>query len=372
MNYNIILINIDGFRSDKIELCPTLKEFRNENIYFSNMFTAAPYTFASLHAIFSSMYPSKNGMNAYYNIKKFKKNEITTLQEILRNNGYYTCCDIISKVVLPNQGFDEIKVFDELNVNFNERHKKIIKDLAKKEKFFLFLHYTETHKNLVRDIVEKYKLEDNDDEYFKNKEENNQRFNSYLPSCDSYISTIIDTLKEEGIYEKSIIVLFADHGTSIGEKKGEKFYGVYLYDYTLKVFSIMKIPNTLKQKFNQQCSTIDLYPTILELVGIKHDNAIQGNGLMSIINNLEKNEREIFAETGGLYGPWASPNEHNVFCVRKDNKKIIFNKTPKTWEFYDLLEDPNEENNQYDLQSVEVLKMKEKLINHMDKNNIEM
>ena len=94
-DHNIILINIDGFRKDKIELCPTLNSLKENSFYFSNMFTAAPYTFAALHAIFSGMYPSRNGVNAYYNIFKFKKNEITTLSELMQNNGYYTSCDII-------------------------------------------------------------------------------------------------------------------------------------------------------------------------------------------------------------------------------------------------------------------------------------
>ena len=70
-DYNIVLINIDGFRKDKIDLCPTLKSLKENSIYFSNMFTVAPYTFAAIHAIFSGTYPSTNGVNAYYNIFKF-------------------------------------------------------------------------------------------------------------------------------------------------------------------------------------------------------------------------------------------------------------------------------------------------------------
>ncbi len=132
------------------------------------------------------------------------------------------------------------------------------------------------------------------------------------------------------------------------------------------------MPNITKKRLNQQCSTIDLFPTILELLGIKYSKEIQGKSLMGIINNSEKYEREIFAETGGLYGPWPSPKEHNVFCIRKNNKKIIFNKTPKTWEFYDLIKDPNEQDNHYNLENKEVIEMKEKLVKYMNENNIKM
>ena len=234
-DYNIILINIDGFRKDKIDSCVTLKNFKETSNFFSEMYTCAPYTFASLHAIFSGMYPSTNGVNGYYNIFKFKKNTITTFPELLQKNDYYTCYDIIDDSVVPGQGFSEKNVFDEKTVNFKERHTNIIKELASKKKFFLFLHYTEIHKNLVDAVIQKYRLESDNKQFFDNKKENNDRFNSYLPLCDEYIQTIIDTLEQEKIKDNTIIILFSDHGTSLGEKLGEKFYGVFTYDYTIAV-----------------------------------------------------------------------------------------------------------------------------------------
>jgi len=55
--------------------------------------------------------------------------------------------------------------------------------------------------------------------------------------------TMDDIASKLGISKKTILVIFSDHGTSVGEKKGEKFYGVYLYEYTLNVFAIIQIPN---------------------------------------------------------------------------------------------------------------------------------
>ncbi len=372
-DYNIVLINIDGFRKDKIDLCTSFKTLKDNSIYFSNMYTASPYTFAAVHAIFSGMYPSRNGVNAYYNIFKFNKNSIITLPQLLQKVGYYTCCDIISESVMPQQGIDEWNLFDEATVNFKQRHSELIKKLSKKEKFFVFLHYTETHKNLVRAIVSKYKQEDNDDEFFQSQKENNERFNSYLPSCDEYISTIINTLKDSGIYEKTIVILFTDHGTSIGEKKGEKFYGVFTYDYTIGVFSIFHIPGIESKTINNQCSTLDLFPTIADMaeftLGEDFDK-IQGKSLLEIMQNNSPEEREVFVETGGLYGPWPSAKKHNVFCVRLNQKKLIYNDTPETWEFYDLEKDPKETNNFYDENLSIVHELKKRLIWNLVDNNI--
>ena len=71
-NYNIIMINLDGLRRDKIYRCDSLKNLIDESFFFSKMNTVAPYTFASIHAIMSGMYPSTNGVNGYYNMFKFK------------------------------------------------------------------------------------------------------------------------------------------------------------------------------------------------------------------------------------------------------------------------------------------------------------
>ena len=318
------------------------------------------------------MYPSTHGVNGYYNIFEFKKNEITSLPEILKKSKYYTACDIISEIVIPKQGFDEWNVFDEKSVDFISRHTKLIKKLSKKNKFFLFLHYTEVHKHLVREIIQKENQEGNDD-FFKSKEVNHERLNSYLPSCDDYVKAIISSVKESNIYEKTILIFFADHGTSIGEKFGEKFYGVFAYDYTINVFSIIHIPNLKPKVIEKQCRTIDIFPTIGEIIKqypSKDLKNIQGESLFPLIEDINSKEREVFVETGGLYGPWPSPDKHNVFCIKFNEKKLIYNDTPQTWEFYDLKNDPNENNNTYEQDSNEINKYKKRLLFYLDLNKI--
>jgi len=92
--------------------------------------------------------------------------------------------------------------------------------------------------------------------------------------------------------------------------------------------------------------------------------------LFSFIENPNAEDREVFVETGGLYGPWPSPKKHNVFCVKINQKKLIYNDTPQTWEFYDLKNDPNELNNLYNENSEEVKFLKERLVHYFQENNI--
>lgn len=374
-DFNIILINLDGFRRDKVDLVPNLNELKKKSLFFENMFTVAPYTFASLHSIFSGLLPSQHGVNGYYNIFQFKNEQITSLPEILKKQNYFTSCDIISEVVIPKQGFDDWNIFDEKSVNFVSRHSEFIKKLASnQQKFFLFLHYTEVHKQLVREIVQKYKEEDNDDDFFNSKEENNSRFNSYIPACDEYLSKIFQTLDDYNISQNTIVIVLSDHGTSIGEKKGEKFYGVFTYDYTIRVPCYIYIPNSSPKAISSQCRTIDIFPTILEMINEKNENIhneIYGKSLIPLVNESESSEREVFVETGGLYGPWPSPKKHNVFCIRKSNHKLIYNDTPQSWEFYNLNDDPTESKNIFNETNEDILDLQKLMKKYFQENNIE-
>ena len=370
-DYNVILINLDGLRNDKVELCPSLRLLKERSYYFPKMFTVAPYTFASLASVFSGMYPSRHGVNAYYNMFNFRKDKIETLSEIMQKTGHYTSCDIIDNTVVPNQGFDEYNIYDEKTVDFQQRHMEFIQRLSKKDKFFLFLHNTETHKKFVRDIIDKKKSSKN---FSYDKKTKNSVYESFLQDTDEYISLIINTIKDCNIKEKTVLIIFSDHGTSLGEKDGEEFYGTFVYDYTINVFCIMHVPGMDSDVIDKQCRTIDLLPTIAELISAKFNNEkekIQGESLFPLIRNKNMEEREVFVETGGLYGPWPSPKKHNVFCIRKNKKKLIYNQTPKTWEFYDLESDPKELNNIYAKESELTKFYKERLFHYLKENLIQ-
>ena len=371
-DYNIIMINLDGLRRDKVELCPTLNSLKDNSLFFSKMKTAAPYSISSLHSIFSGVYPCRHGVNGYYKMFRFKENEITSLAEYLQESNYYTSCDIIDEKLIPKNGFDERHVFDEKTVDFKTRHRELIKKLSSQKKFFLFLDHTETHKHLVESVIKKYDQNTIDDEYSASQNDNNERYNSYLPLTDDYVSSILQNLKDFNLDQKTILIFFADHGTSIGEKKGEKFYGVFTYEYSINVFCIISIPNFSSKTVNTQCRTVDIFPTILEMSGknlSNLNNEIHGESLFELIEK-SNDDRESFVETGGLYGPWPSPEKHNVFCVVNKNKKLIYNDTPQTWEFYDLENDPNELTNIYDENLTDVINFKKRLLNHFEENQI--
>ena len=366
-DYNIILVNLDGLRQDKIEFCDQLNSLKEKSIYFPNMITVSPYTLSAHHSIITGLYPSQHGIDSYYHMFKFKKN-LVTIPELLKRANYFTRCDIQLETLMTRKGFDEYNVFDEHTVDYKTRHRNLLKDISKHDKFFLFLQYSKLHTYLVSEVMSKTDKNSNDDEYFQNVQANENGFVSQLKECDDVIGNIMSTLDELKLLDKTIVIFTADHGTSFGEKKGEKFYGTFVYDYTIKVFCTMYIPNETPRIVQNQCSSIDIFPTIAEIAGLDLGDDcsdVLGKSLFNFIRGSENNDREVFVETGGLHGPWPSPKRHNVFCVRKNNKKLIYNDTPETWEFYDLKNDPQEANNIHDENSQDVIEFKNRLLDHL-------
>ena len=88
---------------------------------------------------------SSNGDNSYWATYKFKKEKFLTLTEYLHTQNYYTCADIVNRLVIPKQGFDEFNLHDELQDDLTAKHVGYIKRMKEKnekgQNFFLYLQY---------------------------------------------------------------------------------------------------------------------------------------------------------------------------------------------------------------------------------------
>lgn len=371
--YNVILITLDGLRADRVSKCTYLDKLSREGLFFSNMITSAPYTTGSLHSIFSGLYPSKNGVNAYYSMLKFKKDRCKTLTQYLKEKAYYSVADLLNDSLQPTDGFDKFTIHGGNVPNLADKHKEIITSVSKHKPFFLFLHFSHIHDQAVKFIAKKY--DDFAEEYFSDYDKNQHNYDSWLEFCNDYIKTVFEHIKVLGLIENTIVIIHADHGMSNGEKRGEKMYGSFLYDYTVKSWSIMFVPTIVPKRIDIQCRMIDIMPTVLEINGIAVDTSYespQGKSLMPVVRGDETEDRVAFCETGGLGGPWPSPKIHNVFGLRYNKKKIVYNKQPNTWEFYDLESDPNEVHNLAGIGRTDFKRYKSMLLDLMIENDVEL
>ena len=151
----------------------------------------------------------------------------------------------------------------------------------------------------------------------------------------------IATLKKSGAYQNAILIIVGDHGEGLGEH-GEDTHGLFLYDSTLHVPLIVKLPGDSHRSevIDKLVRTTDILPTVLSLTNTPAPRELNGASLVPLIDSQTDPARELLGETDyPLRWGWAP-----IKALRERNAKLIEAPRP---EFYDLQTDPHELKNLY-------------------------
>ena len=352
MKPNIILVLLDGSRWDRTNISSNFLDLQKRGTFVNNVTTAAPYTFASVNTIFTGKYGKENGVNAYYKMFRLK-DSINFLPELLQKNGYFTTCNLISKKVISSRGFNIYSSHNEYEDDLILKHPNLIKEYFEKSKnkpLFTFLQFSAIHTATVSEVLKKYEWDDKN--FYVRKKENLEIYDLAFKKASVYAKKIFQTIEDLGKSNETIIIFFSDHGTGIGERFGERNYGVFTYEETIRTFYLFLGDLISKNKKSDSLlRTIDILPTILDLCKIKIPLDLTGESFSSyLLNSNEKlsDTSFTFSETGGLQGPFPSPMEPNVFCIKSSTHKLIYFMSANKWKLFDLKNDPNEINNIYD------------------------
>ena len=347
---NIIIILIDGGRLDRALKSKVFTDISSKSVFFSQTITYAPHTIAAMHAVFSGSYGTRTGTNSYWSTFKFKKQKFKTLTEYLHDENYYTYADVINELVIPKQGFDDFFIHDELKDDLSLQHKDLLKTMKKRnddgQNFFLYLHYSNIHTGIMNDVLKVYN--NSSKEFFDNKEQNEKRYDILFDNAEKYLKSILGEIKKLKLDDDSLILIMSDHGISIGEKFGERAYGAFCYDYTLRTFTYFLSEEFTSKEITQQIRTIDFMPTILDFLNIPFDNnyeKIDGTSLIPLIQGVSIPEQIAYSETGNPFDKKEPPKEPNTKSVRTSKWKLILNQYDDSKELYNLELDPNEEKN---------------------------
>jgi len=347
---NVIIICVDGGRLDWVQKSEKITRLFSEYSFFSQSITYAPYTNSAIHALISGSYGSRTGTNSYWHSIKFRENEFKTLTQYLHEEDYFTHADTPSDLVLPNSFFDNFEVYDESIVDLTTRHKTLLKNMKEENKqgknFFLYLHYESIHTGILNTVLKAYN--NFSKEYFEKKKENAERYDKLFKNAENYLEEILNEINHLGIKDDSLILVMSDHGISVGEKFGERAYGAFCYDYTLRTFAFYFNSFEKSKLVEQQIRHVDFLPTILDDLGISLDEnfkKIDGVSLKPIIEGGSMVEKIAFSETGNPLDSNTPPKKPNTKSVRTSKWKLIYNEYNDSKELYDLEKDPDENEN---------------------------
>jgi arylsulfatase A-like enzyme len=150
-------------------------------------------------------------------------------------------------------------------------------------------------------------------------------------------------LEERGLLDKTILVVTADHGEAFLEH-GEWGHHDFVSPEEIDIPLILRIAGPggvpLKGAFDEYVSLVDVYPTLLDLLGLDGQDSISGVSLKPLITGEDEkrlSSRPVFSEL--LRDTW----DH--VGVIKDGGKLV--RTARgwgdvEWRFYDLVKDPGE------------------------------
>lgn len=354
-NANVLLVSLDTTRADRIGCygyssaqTPNLDALAREGILFEHCITPTAYTLPSHSSIMTGLYPPHHGVRL--NGASALGDSQETLAERLSASGYRTGA-FVGAFVLDGrwglaQGFshydDEFKLGPDQRLDLArvQRPADQVVDAALQwlqqddtRPFFAWVHLYDPHVP------------------YEPPEPFRSRFASGGPSslydgeiafADSQVGRLLEFIDQRGLKKSTVVVIVGDHGEGLGSH-GEDEHGYYIYDYAVRVPLLMRLPRSAGSRIAEQVRTIDIFPTVLDLVTSERPRQIQGESLLGLING-DGAERPRYAYSESMavnlqYG-WSA-----LYSLRTNEYKFI--EAPRS-ELYDLRQDPGESQNRLD------------------------
>ena len=171
-------------------------------------------------------------------------------------------------------------------------------------------------------------------------------YNACITEMDDMVGRVVDALKENGLYENTVIIYTTDHGEHLFEHGLRGKHN--MYEDAVNVPFIISYPKLFQQNTinNSHVSFIDLMPTFAELINGVTPKTAQGTSLIEVLKNgKELKDRVVFSEfRGGDYKllPGAKNVPSRMMC--KGDYKFIYTHGIID-QLYNVKQDPDELNN---------------------------
>lgn len=353
---NVLIVTLDTTRADRLGCygqenagTPNLDQLAAEGFLFERAYTTVPITLPSHSTLFTGRYPLAHGVrdNGLFRLPDSE----TTLAERLRDLGYATAAGVGSFPLTRQFGIDQgFELFDDhITVNvedfrgrrvepkrgvyFDERTSAQVNDVVLpwlRERidrpFFAWLHYWDPHQPLIPPApFNQLYLHD--------------LYQGEIAFADQSLGSVLRTLREAGVYDRTLIVIVGDHGEGLGEHK-EESHSMLNYNSTLRVPLIVKVPGfSGGQRISRRVGTVDVLPTLLELLGLPADPQVQGRSLVPWMQNpgaTPEAREPHYAET---LSPRLSHGWGELRTLYDGPLKYVHGPRP---ELYDVSQDPDE------------------------------
>ncbi|MGD0790563.1 MAG: sulfatase-like hydrolase/transferase [Terriglobales bacterium] len=369
------MITIDTLRADHVGCygaqtvkTPTLDALAHDGVVFERAISQVPLTWPSHAVILTGTYPFQNGVQDFTGQPLAQ--QFRTVSQAFQNTGYATGA-VVSAFVLDRswglaRGFDfyddafSAETFEKKDIGLVDRragesvaHAIAWLKKAPRRPFFLWLHLYDPHSPY--DPPEPYR-----------SEYRSHLYDGEIAYADHELGNLVAWLKQNHLYDSSLIVALSDHGESLGEH-GEDEHGFFVYNATVRVPLIVKPPagsGIAAGRRRDPVETTAVAPTLLQLAGVK-DSADSVDSIYAQFQSLpllgtnqaggQAVNNPAYSET---FYPFSSFGWSPLHALESD--RFHFIEAPKP-ELYDLESDPGETRNIAAQQPATVAVLREKM-----------
>ncbi len=351
---NLLVITLDTTRADRLGAygfkdieTPNLDRLAAQGVLFEQASTAAPLTLPSHSSIFTSLFPPEHGVRD--NGGFFLAPSHQTLATVLKKSGFQTGA-VVGAFVLDgkwglNQGFDSYvddfdlsKMTGGFGIGDVKRPGNEVVDRAlpwleqvKNRRFFAWLHFYDAHSPYLSP------------EPFRSRYRTHP-YSGAISFVDSQIARVLGFLEQNHLLDKTVVAVVGDHGEGLNQHQ-EGTHGFFIYQSTMRVPFIIRAPFGLThgRRVADPVRTVDLFPTVLDLLGVPVPSGIAGVSLAPLMSGAKPRlDLDVYAEA--LY-PLHHYGWSELRAWRAGQYKVIDAPRP---ELYDLDRDPDEATNLYD------------------------
>ena len=387
---NVVLIVVDTLRADHLSCygytgirTPHIDRLAGDGLRYASTFSQASWTRPSIATILSGLYPSSHGAIHKADILP---DRVDTLAENLQRFGYRTVGFAdnanISQAFNFQQGFDEYRylaptffflanepaaqlaLYSGLRL-IRERFLSHWVDVhhyyqpaevvtaevtawlvhgAERQPFFLFIHYMDAHDPYMVHPFngEGYARVANPNPPPAVAERYRQLYDGGIAYLDEHMGALFDTLRARNLYDRSLVVLTADHGEEFQEHGGW-WHGTTLYDEQIHVPLLVKPPgNSVAGRVIEELATsLDIAPTIVAAAGAPVPGTFQGH-VLPLDDGRPPARQSVFSEEDfeGNVLQAVRTREWKLITANSDNPRGL---PPEA--LFDVVTDPRESSN---------------------------
>ncbi len=377
--WNVLLVTLDTTRADALgcygadtSATPNLDALAARGTRFEQAIATSALTPVSHASILSGLQNPEHGLRVLSAGSGFRlPAEVPTLASVLHDAGYATAAVHSAFPVSAwfgfERGFDRFESFDtslegaggERQVNVlayqrraDETTSLVLDWLARRtQPYFLWVHYWDPHDAWKLPPAE-YLPADLPRDAQGLPRESRALYAAEVRFVDHEIGRLLEDLRARGDLEHTLVVVVGDHGEGLGDHGW--WHHRLLYQEQIRVPLLVAVPaRAPTAPVAAQVRTIDIFPTVLELLGVRAPRPVSGRSLVPLLEGRAEAPRTAFADQINGYDRNASlvrerPLDDFLYAVLREGWKLVYRPAhPEASELFDLAHDPHELANRY-------------------------